>query len=178
MAKVYAALKSLENDPSEMSFRRSLQQFMVWVKDISENLAKYFEKEYVFAGRTREWAACFWIGSRANTNMFVARFHRTRKEFYFEKKQNCRVDHLLFKFRKIAREQQHLSSSLKLIKAEKNKNTVRQLESMKRHKQGELVKKEAVHRQDEDLWNVESVSKTGTVQHVRRISSACSCVLK
>ena len=40
------------------------------------------------------------------------------------------------------------------------------------------MKKEAVHKQDEDLWNVQSASKTGTVHHVRRISSACSCVLK
>ena len=52
MAEVYAALKSLQNDLSETSFRRSLQQFMAWIKTISEPLAKYFEKEYV--GRTRE----------------------------------------------------------------------------------------------------------------------------
>ena len=36
MAEVYAALKSLQNDLSETSFRRSLQQFMAWVKGISE----------------------------------------------------------------------------------------------------------------------------------------------
>ena len=90
MAEVYAALKSLQNDLSETSFRRSLQQFMAWVKGISERLAKYFEKEY--ARRTREWAACFRVGSRANTNMFVERFHRTLKEVYLEKKQNRRVD--------------------------------------------------------------------------------------
>ena len=172
MAEVYAALKSLQNDLSETNFRRSLQQFMAWVKGISEKLAKCFEKEY--AGRTREWAACFWVGSRANTNMFVERFHRMLKEVYLEKKQNRHVDHLLFKLRKIARDK----AFEQLIKAEKGKNTVRQRESMKWHKQGELMKKEAVHKQDNDLWNVQLASKTGMVHHVRRISSACSCVLK
>ena len=65
MAEVYAALKSLQNELSETSFRRSLQHFMAWIKGKSKPLAKYFEKEYV--GRTREWAACFRVGSRANT---------------------------------------------------------------------------------------------------------------
>ena len=101
MAEVYAALKSLQNDFSEASLRRSLQQFMAWIQGKSEPLAKYFETEY--AGRTREWAACFRVGSRANINMFVERFHRTLKEVYLEKKQNRRVDHLIFKLRKISR---------------------------------------------------------------------------
>lgn len=78
MAEVYPALKSLQNDLSETSFRRCLQHFMAWIKSKSEPLAKYFEKEY--AGRTRERAACFRVRSRTNTNMFVERLHRTLKE--------------------------------------------------------------------------------------------------
>ena len=171
MAEVYAALKSLQNELSETSFRRSLQHFMAWIKGKSKPLAKYFEKEYV--GRTREWAACFRVGSRANTNMFVERFHRMLKEVYLEKKQNRRVDHLIFKLRKISRDK----AFEQLIKAEKGKNTVRQRESIKRHKQGESVKKEAVHKQDENFWNVQSASNKQTVHHVRRISSGCSCLL-
>ena len=54
---------------------------------------------------------------------------------------------------------------------------VRQHESIKRHKQGESVKKEAVHKQDENFWNVQSASNKQTVHHVRRISSGCSCLL-
>lgn len=149
-----------------------MQQFTAWIKTISEPLAKYFEKEYVI--RAREWAACFRVGSRANTNMFVERFHRTLKKVYLEKKQNRRVDHLIFKLRKIARDK----AFKQLIKAEKGKSTLRQRESIKRHKQGELVKKEAVHKQDDDLWNVLLASKTGTVHHVGRISATCSCVMK
>ena len=147
MAEVYAALKSLQNELSETSFRRSLQHFMTWIKGKSKPLAKYFEKEYV--GRTRERAACFLVGSRANT-MFVERFHRMLKEVYLEKKQNRGVDHLIFKLRKISRDK----AFQQLIKAEKGKNTVRQRESIKRHKQGESVKKEAVYKQDESFWNV------------------------
>ena len=98
MAEVYTALKSLQNDLSETSSRRSLQHFMAWIKGISEPLAKYFEKENT--GRTREWAACFLVGSRPNTKMYVEHFHRTLKEVYLEKKQNSHVDHLLFKLQK------------------------------------------------------------------------------
>ena len=105
--------------------------------------------------------------------MFVERFHRTLKEVYLEKKQNRRVDHLIFKLRKISRDK----AFEQLIKAEKGKNTVRQRESIKRHKQGESVKKEAVHKQDENFWNVQSASHKQTVHHVRRISSGCSCLL-
>ena len=91
MAEVYAVLKSLHNELSETSFRRSSQQFMAWINGKSDPLAKYFEKEYV--RRTREWATCFIrVGSRANANMFVERFHRTLNEVYLEKKTNRRVD--------------------------------------------------------------------------------------
>ena len=118
MAEVYVALKSLQNDLSETSFRRSLQLFMAWIKTMSEPLAKYFEKKYV--GRTREWAACFRVGTRANTNMFVERFHRTLKEVYLEKKQNRRVVHLIFKLRKIVRDK----AFEQLIKGEKGQSTL------------------------------------------------------
>ena len=76
--------------------------------------------------------------SHLTINMFVERFHRILKEVYLEKKQNRRVDHLIFKLRKISRDK----AFEQLIKAEKGKNTVRQRESTKRHKQGESVKKE------------------------------------
>ena len=110
MADVHAALKSLQNDLSEVSLRHSLQQFMAWIQGKSEPLAKCFEKEYT--GRTREWAACLRVGSSANTNMFVERFHRTKKQTH------C-IDHLIFKLRQLSWDK----ASEQLIKAEKGKNT-------------------------------------------------------
>lgn len=83
VAEVYGALKNLQNEISEAGFRRSLQQFLAWLKGVSQPMASYFEKEY--ASRPREWATCFRIGTRANTNMFVESFHRTLKEIYFER---------------------------------------------------------------------------------------------
>ena len=38
------------------------------------------------------------------------------------------------------------------------------------------MKKEAVHKHDENFWNVQSASNKQTVHHVRRISSGCSCL--
>ena len=44
------------------------------------------------------------------------------------------------------------------------------------NQQGDSVKKEAVHKHDENFWNVQSASNKQTVHHVRRISSSCSCL--
>lgn len=172
-AEVYAALKSLQNETNEAGFRRSLQNVLAWLREISEAMASYFEKAY--ARRPREWASCFRVGTRANTNMFVESFHRTLKEVYFERKQNRRVDHLLFKLRKISRDKAYEQ----WIKAEKGKATVRQRENMKRHKQAESVPANALSRKDTDCWEVQSLKEKGKVHLVRRISSSlCTCLMQ
>ena len=103
------------------------------IKNLSQPMATYFEKEYT--SRLGEWATCFRIGTRANTNMFVESFHRTLKEVYLERKQNRRVDHLLSTLRKIARDKAYEQ----WIKAEKGKVTIRQRERTKRHRQAGRV---------------------------------------
>ena len=140
LAEVYAALKSLQNEVSEARFRRSMQQFLAWLKGISEPLALYFEREY--ASRPREWASCFRVGTTANTNMFVESFHRTLKEIYLERKQNRHVDHLLFTLRKISRDKAYRQ----WIKAEKGKVTFRQRNSTKRQKQAELIPRDNIQK--------------------------------
>ena len=172
-AEVYSALKSLQNETSEAEFRRSLQKFLAWLREISDAMATYFEREY--AKRPREWASCFRVGTRANTNMFVESFHRTLKEVYLERKQNRRVDHLLYKLRKISRDKAYEQ----WIKAEKGKATVRQRENMKRHKQAESVAAKALSGKDLDCWEVPSLNDQRKVHCVRRISSSqCACLLR
>ena len=146
--EVYAALKTLQNQTEEVSSRRSLQQFLAWLRNVSQPMATYFEKEY--SSRPREWAMCFRIGTRANANMFVESLHRTLKEVYLDRKQNRRVDHLLSALRKIARHKAYEW----WIKAEKGKATIRQWQSTKRHKQAESMPSELVSRQDAKSWQV------------------------
>ncbi len=81
-------------------------------------------------------------------HMFVESFHHTLKEVYFERKQNRRVHHLLFKLQKISRDKAYEQ----LIKAEKEKATMRQRENMKRHKQAELLPANALSKRDTDCW--------------------------
>ena len=172
-AEVYAALKGLQNETNEAGFRRSLQHVLAWLRDRSQSMASYFEKFY--ATRPREWASCFRVGTRINTNMFVESFHRTLKEVYFERKQNRRVDHLLFKLRKISRDKAYEQ----VIKAEKGKSTVRQRENMKRHKQAESIPGNALLRKDDDSWEVKSLKEKTKTYLVRRISSSpCACLLQ
>lgn len=171
--EVYAALKTLENEIEEASFRRSLQQFLAWLRNVSQPMATYFEKEY--ASRPRKWATCFRIGTRANTNMSVESFYRTLKEVYLERKQNRRVDHLLSTLCKIARDKAYEQ----WIKAEKGKVTIRQRQSTKRHKQAESMPSELVSRQDAKSWQVQSMTDKTKIYHVRRVdSSVCKCLLR
>lgn len=170
---LYAALKSLQNETSEAEFRRSLQKFLAWLSDVSEAMATYFEREYT--RRPREWASCFRVGTRTNTNVFVESFHRTLKEVYFERKQNRRVDHLLFKLRKISKDKAYEQ----WIKAEKGKATVRQREKIKRHKQAELVPTGALSKKDTHSREVQSCKEKRKVYCMRRITSTvCTCLLK
>ena len=172
-AEVYAALKNLQNETTESAFRRSLQQFLAWLKGISPPMASYFEKEY--ASRPREWGSCFREGSPANTNMFLESFHRTLKEIYLEGKQNKRVDHLLSTFRKISRDKAYEQ----LIKTEKGKVTQRQRDTNKRHKQAESIPSESVLREDDGSWKVRSTTDTNRFYHVTRTDfSVCGCLLR
>ena len=130
--EVDAALKTLQNEPSECKFRRLLQQFLAWLKGISKAMASYFEKEY--SSRPREWATCFREGIPANTNMCAERFHGTLKEIYLERKQNRHVDHLLSTLRKIPRDKAYEQR----IKAEKGKATQRQRDNNKATQPGRV----------------------------------------
>ena len=171
--EVYAALKNLQSETTESAFRRSLQQFLAWLKGISPPMASYFEKEY--ASRPREWGSCFREGSPANTNMFLESFHRTLKEIYLEGKQNKRVDHLLSTLRKISRDKAYEQ----LIKAQKGKVTQRQRDTNKRHKQAESIPSESVLREDDGSWKVRSTTDTNRFYHVKRTDfSVCGCLLR
>lgn len=72
-AEVYEALKNLQNETIKSIFRRSLQQFLAWLKGISPEITSYFDKEYASQkGILRE-------GLPTNTNMFLESFHRTQR---------------------------------------------------------------------------------------------------
>ena len=173
VAEVYAAMKRIQNEVNEAAFRRSMQQFIAWVTTLSSSFAQYFQKQY--AGRTKEWASCFRVGSRINTNMFLESFHRTLKQVYLERKQNRRVDHLLHKLLKISRDKAYEQ----WIKAEKGKVTMRQRESSKRHRRAECIPKQAICEVQEGCWEVGSTTEEGKIHHVQRTSSeSCPCSLR
>ena len=80
--------------------------------------------------------------------MFAESFHRTLLEVYFERKQNRRVDHLLFKLLKISGDKAYEQ----LIKAEKGKATVRQRENIKTHKQAKSLPSNALSKKAKFMW--------------------------
>ena len=150
--------------------RGCVQQLLAWLKGMSQPMASYFEE---YASQPSEWATCFRIGTWANTNMFVKSFHRTLKEIYFKRKQNRRVNHLLFTLRKITRDKAYEQ----WIKAEKGKVTVRKRESNKRHIQAEAIPSDAVSWQNAEYWQVQSTSDKSKVHHMKKTgSSVCNCI--
>jgi len=133
-------------------------------------MAEYFQNTYL--NRTREWASCFRIGTKANTTMLVESFHRVLKAVYLEKKHNRRVDHLLFKLLKLARDKAYEQ----LIKAEKGKITAKSRDGLKRHKKGLTLN---VNVKNENEWEVPSVDVPGKSYKVQKTSfDSCSCSLK
>ena len=160
----------MQNELSESEFRRNVQKFLSWVHGLSVPMAEYFRRAYL--NRTREWASCYRIGTKANTNMLVESFHRVLKDTYLERKQNRRVDHLLYKLLKIARDKAYEQ----LIKAEKGKITAKSRESLKRHEKGVAL---TVSVKNKNIWEVLSSDVPGKSYIVQKTSSEpCSCSLK
>lgn len=103
--------------------------------------------------------------------MLVESFHRMLKFIYLERKQNRRVDHLLYKLLKIARDK----SYEQLIKTEKGKITAKSRESLKRHEKALALN---VTRKAENEWKVMS-DVPGKSHQVQKTSlEPCPCSLK
>uniref|UniRef100_A0A1X7TQ09 SWIM-type domain-containing protein n=1 Tax=Amphimedon queenslandica TaxID=400682 RepID=A0A1X7TQ09_AMPQE len=107
--------------------------------------------------------------------MFVEAFHRKLKTVYFEKKQNCRVDKLLFTLLKISRDL--ILEAMR--KDEIGKRTHRKCEIRKRCQTAIVMKNSGVAASflSENTWNVRSCSNNA-VYTVHLSKESCDCQLK
>ncbi len=83
--------------------------------------------------------------------MVTEAFHNILKGLYFQRRQIRRVDHLMCKLLKIARDKMFEG-----FKSKKGKRTHKVKETDKRHQRGEEIKEDDVHELERGKWNVRS----------------------
>eukprot|EP00112_Aurelia_sp_Birch-Aquarium-sp1_P015011 Seg3290.1 transcript_id=Seg3290.1/GoldUCD/mRNA.D3Y31 product="hypothetical protein" protein_id=Seg3290.1/GoldUCD/D3Y31 len=105
--------------------------------------------------------------------MVTEAFHNILKGLYFQRRQNRRVDHLLCKLLKIARDKMFEG----LIKSQKGKRTHKVKETDKRHKKGEEIKEDDVLELERGKWNVRSQEDKSEFYSVRKVLSTCDCLI-
>lgn len=129
-------MRVLLQKTDEAAFQVLLQQFLSHLLEKYPQFYTYFTDSYVSC--TKKWAFCFRKGATVNTNMFVEAFHRKLKTVYFQKKQNRRVDRLVFTLLKIS--QDLIFEGLR--KDEIGKRSYRKCEIRKRCQTASLNKRE------------------------------------
>ena len=169
MAEVYAALKTMQFEENESLFRKQLQEFCAWCKNTYPRFYDYFADTYV--RHVEQWALCFRVGAGINTNMTTEAFHNLLKGLYFQRKQNRRIDHLLCKLLKIARDKVFDG----LIKNEKGKRTYKLRATDMRHKRAEEYNDEDIIKLDQTNWSVRSQEDEQVVYTIRFMKESCHC---
>ncbi|XP_076436126.1 uncharacterized protein LOC143275736 [Babylonia areolata] len=170
---IYACLKLLQMETDESKFLTLLQSALSFWEINSPTFHGYFHDNYCKGNKTKLWAACYRIGSLANTNMFAEAFHRVLKDVYFDKEQNRRIDDLLVMLLKIARDK----AIDQFIKLERGKVTNRIREIRNRHKNANNVAG-TEKTEVEGEWKVPSSSEPGRLHYVKKTDCGqCSCRL-
>ena len=115
-------------------------------------------------------------GATVNTNMFVEAFHRKLKTVYFQKKQNRRVDRLVFTLLKISRDL--IFEGLR--KDEIGKRSHRKCEIRKRCQTAIERKRKGAKAApvSENTWRSESSKSDGIFYTVHLSKKSCDCHLR
>ena len=119
-----------------------LQQFLTFLDENNENgFLHYFRNNY--CNRVEQWAACYRLGTHANTTMFTEAFHRLLKTVYLHQKQNRRIDYLLYTLLRISKDKAYE----RLQKTHKGKYS---------HRLSEINKRQNCSRNDSSWFNPSS----------------------
>ena len=165
---IYTLLKVLQNEVDEIKFRKLLQNTLTFMDENASAFGAYFYDNYVKNNKTLLWAGCFRIGTSANTNMYAESFHNILKTVYFGKKQNRRVDQLLFVLLKISRDK----NLDQIIKKQKGKITHRIREIRIRHKNSESIDLLDIKKISVNEWTVRNY----TIQQIMQLDCNCKLV--
>ena len=176
MVEAYHHLRVLLMERDRSKFHLLMQQFLSLMLDKHQAFYTYFVKKYATCPHV--WAACYRVGTTANTNMHLESFHRKLKIVYLESKQNRRLDHLLHVLFKIARDL--IFESFR--KFEIGKVTHRKAEITKRHNTATKLDPALVEvangNEEENVWNVRSATDGSATHCVRLEAQTCDCKMR
>lgn len=173
--EIYHHLRLVLQEVDPAHFQVLLQQLISFLKDKFADFYCYFNVNYVSI--TSKWAFCYRVRSGINTNMFVEAFHRKLKTVYLQKKQNRRIDKLVFTLLKIARD----IAFEGLRKEEVGKRTHRICEVTKRCLAAKKMMTDgikAVITDKENSWHVKSSMRQEVLYVVTVNKKVCDCLFK
>ena len=171
MIDVNAALETMQYESDEGKFRKLHQECCAWCENMYSRFYTYFCDTYV--KNMEQWALSFRFGAGINTDMTTEAFHNVLKGLYFERKQNRRIDHLLCKMLRIARDKVFDG----LIKTEKSRRTYKMRTTDERLKRGEEIHRDEVTQIDHEKWYVKSQEDDNEMHIVSIKKDTCSCIV-
>ncbi|XGW28795.1 hypothetical protein V3C99_008523 [Haemonchus contortus] len=157
------------------NFEMEYSSYITWLTSIGA-AEMYLERNYT--PRTREWAACHRLEAPFNTSNHVEPWHNTLKSSLLKRKQNSRLDSLVYTLLQYStdRHMQLLSASTKgssNISRRKRATIKRHKEMIKFYKHAENLFK----RESTNTWSIQSQS-SAAVRHLLTIFDQCDCNAK
>ena len=95
--EIYYFLHSLLHSKTENEFNTYLNKFLNKYQNLETNFISYFRNNYLT--KLDQWAIYFRhkdLQTEITTNMYLESFHNKLKTIYFQRKQNKRLDHLIY----------------------------------------------------------------------------------
>ena len=173
---VYHTLRVLLDETDKDKFESLLTKALIqWQSDELMDFREYFNSNYV--PRKKEWATCYRINARVNTNMYAEAFHRVLKHIYMKGTVNKRVDTCITTLLRFSRDKMFD----RLLKIEKGKNSHRLQTINDRHAVSLAIPLSHVQPEADscNTWSVKSSSSSKQYM-VSQVNGVCpnQCLLK
>ena len=171
-------MPTVHRAPRHNKFEQLLSKALIqWQSDELKDFGEYFTSNYV--PRKKEWATCYRINARINTNMYVEAFHRVLKHIYMKGTVNKRVDTCITTLLRFGRDKMFD----RLLKIEKGKNSHRLRIINDRHAASLTIPLSHVKSRPENCntWTVNSSSSSTSYivcQVIQEEQCPHQCLLK
>ena len=166
--KVYRMLKAVEEVTDRGQFHQLLGNLQSFLQDNHRGFCEYFNNNYVSNHKYHLWAACYRLGTLANTNMFAESFRGVLKTKYFNDKRIRRVGRLLSVLLSIAADKV-LDEHQKSMKPD----IYQMKQSRARHRNAEGMKDTKISQiGDSESWTLGE----GAIVNLRK--EQCECALQ
>lgn len=171
---VYAYLKTLQYEGDEIHFRKTLQELMIFLGEISPAFKCYFSNNYLLGERSSHWALCLCKGLLSHKSNLDGTFYKGIKDVLSQSLQFWRSTDLLLVLLKLSRDLAVVHSGRQTRKG-KSPQTAREMKS--HHSRSTLLQCDYFTVGDGE-WNVSSPSDPSVNFVIRKLLHSCNCNLR